>query len=65
MIENTCLVGGLNPAEKYHQLGLLFPTIGEIKAMFQTNQVLMMLSKTLVCYVDLLWVDGTGQTCRL
>ena len=31
------LVGGFNPSEKYEsQLGLLFPTYGKIKFMFQT-----------------------------
>ena len=35
------LVGGFNPSAKYEsQLGLLFPTCGKIKAMFQTtNQI--------------------------
>ena len=34
-----CLVGGFNLSEKYEsQLGLLFPTYGKIKFMFQTTK---------------------------
>ena len=36
-----CLVGGFNLSEKYEsQLGLLFPTYGKIKFMFQTTNQL-------------------------
>jgi len=39
-ISRLCLVGGLNPSEKYEShLGLLFPIYGKIKMFQTTNQL--------------------------